>query len=430
MSEQSKPENKGTSILPRYVALLLIGIVIGSAVGYLVESSAVESERSIVSQLQDQVAQLQAVKEYSIGCTFPLTGDLAFIGTQFQSVAEMAVADLNNQTARYGLKVRFNLVIYDDKTTPEVALTNVQTLAQAGVKVVIGPAGSSQIKAIKSYADDNKIMIISPSSTVPDLAIPDDYIFRTTGSDVGQSQALATLISGQGMKKVLVFARDDDYGVAFGQFFKKDFEALNGTVVIMNYAVGQTDYSSEVAQLSTKVKNEGFDSVLMITYDTDGANILNHAKDDATLSSIRWFSSEGVQGTPQLTDPAIAAFIQKVKLYGTRPVFKENPLLLNFKAEFKAETGLDAGVFTDKVYDSVFLAGWSIIAGGYDGAAIKEALPKVAQNYYGASGWCILDGNGDRLIQDYAVWTVVPKVGGGFEYQDVASYSSGSLVWG
>jgi branched-chain amino acid transport system substrate-binding protein len=426
--------------------MLVIGIVIGAAIGYMVEAQAitqaVEAETARANQLQAQVTDLQgqvttlqnnvtnllAVKEYTIGCSFPITGELAAIGSQFKAAAEMAIEDLNNQTA--SLKVRFKLVILDDKTKPEDALSAVQILAQAGVKVILGPAGSSQVKACKSYVDDNKIVLISPSSTSPTLAIPDDYIIRTTGSDAGQSKALAKLAYDKGARKAIVFARDDEYGVAFGAFFKVEFEKLGGTVGIMNYASGQSDYASEVAQLSSKVQSEKYDSVVIITFDTDGANILSHAKDDATLQSVQWFSAEGIHGTPQLTDPAIANFIQKVKLYGTRPVFKENPLYSTFKDRLKALTGVDPGVFTEKVYDSVFLAGLSIIQGGYDGPAIKAALPKVAESYYGPSGWCILDGNGDRLMQDYAIWTVAPKVGGGFEYQDVGSYSGGSITWG
>jgi branched-chain amino acid transport system substrate-binding protein len=434
MSEQSESGKKGPSILPRLVAMLVIGIVVGAALGYLVESPAVAAERSRadalatqVADLQNQVTQLQATKVYTIGASFPITGELAAIGTQFQAAAQMAIDDLNNETA--GLNIRFTIVIQDDKTTDEGALSAVQTLAQAGVKVILGPAASSQVKACKSYADDNNIVLISPSSTSPTLAIPDDYIFRTTGSDAGQSKALARLAHDQGAKKVVVFARDDEYGVAFGEFFKNAFEALNGTASIMHYASGQSDYASEVAQLSAKVASEKDDAVVIITFDTDGANILSHAKDDATLQSVRWFSAEGIHGTPQLTDAPIANFIQKVKLYGTRPVFKENPLYATFSARLKARTGVDPGVFTEKVYDSVFLAGWSIIEGSYDGVAIKTNLPKVAQNFYGASGWCILDENGDRLMQDYAIWTVSPTVGG-FAYQDVGSYSGGSITWG
>jgi branched-chain amino acid transport system substrate-binding protein len=85
----------------------------------------------------------------------------------------------------------------------------VQTFYQAGIRVVIGPAASFQVKAIKSYVDDNKLLIISPSSTAPTLAIPGDYIYRTVGSDAGQAKALAALVKSQGINKVIVFHRDD-----------------------------------------------------------------------------------------------------------------------------------------------------------------------------------------------------------------------------
>jgi len=417
----------------KLIVMLVVGLVIGFGATYAYYASAPAGVTKTVTKTETTTKTVTAVgaaKEYTIGFTIPLTGELTAIGTNWKNTIEMAMEDLNEDVASYGLNVKFKAVVLDDKTTPEGALKNVQTLYQSGIKVIIGPAASAQVKAIKSFVDENHVVIISPSSTAPTLAIPDDYIFRTVGSDAIQARALATLAYEQGVRKVVVFHRDDEYGVAFGNFFKKYFEEMGGTAVDMKYAVGLPDYASEVAQLSAKVKEIGADGIVIITFDTDGANILSHAKDDPVLCSVRWFSAEGIHGTPELTKPEIVEFINKTGFYGTRPLFRENPIYKQFASRFEERYGIKPVVFTSNLYDAVQLAGWAILkAEEYDGAAIKEVVPEVAMRHYGASGWCILDEAGDKLMQDYAIWTV-GSTPTGYDYVDVASYSGGTISWG
>ena len=198
----------------------------------------------------------------------------------------------------------------------------------------------------------------------------------------------------------------------------------------MKYASGQADYASEVAQLSARAKQENVEGIVIITFDTDGVNILDHAKDDAFLSSLKWFSSEGIHGAKGLTTQSIAEFIKITNLLGTRPLFKENQLLKDFTARYKAKTGSDPPVFSANLYDAILLAGWSILrAGSYSGLAIKNALPEVAKTYYGTSGLAVFDDAGDKLFQDYSIWTVQLKEGT-YQYVDIGSFAGGTITWG
>ncbi|MBS7634005.1 penicillin-binding protein activator [Candidatus Bathyarchaeota archaeon] len=425
--------------MPRLLAFLVIGLVIGAGVAYAYMSSVMSTAyadlnttinnlNSKISQLQDQINRLNQTLEYSIGVTLPLTGALTDVGVQWRTVVEMAFEDLNKEMQKYKMRVKFTPIIQDDKTTDTQALANVQTFHQAGIKVIIGPAASFQVKAIKSYVDDNKIVVLSPSSTAPTLAIPDDYIYRTVGSDAGQAKALAALVKSQGINKVIVFHRDDEYGVAFEDFFEREFSALGGTSIGMKYDVTREDFASEVAQLSARTRQEGVEGIVIITFDTDGVNILSHARKDSYLASLRWFSSEGIHGAMGLLGEDIATFIQKTNLLGTRPLFRENPLLHAFASQYRDKTGIDPPVFSANLYDAVMLAGWAVVrAGVYEGEAIRSALDEVAKNYYGVSGLTMFDENGDKLFQDYSVWTV-KLVSGEYRYVDVGSYSGGVIT--
>ncbi len=355
--------------LVKLVAALVIGLLVGVGIGYAAFGGAGGAAPTTTTSAPQQ--QLKTIK---IGVTLPLTGELSSVGKLWEKVVYMAFDDLNKQMQAYHLNYKFEPVVLDDGTNADKALQNVQTFAQQGIKVVIGPAASSQVKTVKSYADANKIVIISPSSTAPTLAIPDDYIFRNTGSDALQAKALATLVNHEGIKKVIVFYRDDEYGKAFAEFFKKEFEALGGQASLVAYATGLSDYKAEVTSLSSKVSSEGAEAVVLISFDTDGANILSHAKKDPVLSKVRWFSGEGIHGAAELLTPELAQWLEQIKFMGTRPVFVANPLYDEFAKRFKEETGADPPVFSEKLYDAIILAGWAVVrAGQYDGELIKQA---------------------------------------------------------
>ncbi|MEM4470621.1 MAG: ABC transporter substrate-binding protein [Zestosphaera sp.] len=405
------------------LALVIVVLIIGLAVGYGI--AAVTGGGAVTT-----VTVTPEKKVYTIGFTLPLSGELSSIGKVWEKVVQLAIEDLNKEVQAYGFNVEFRSVILDDGTTAERALQNVQSFVQQGIKVVIGPAASAQVKAVKSYVDANKIVLISPSSTAPTLAIPNDYIFRTVGSDAGQAKALAALAYQEGARKVIVFYRNDEYGKAFADFFENYFREMGGTVVKLPYQTGLPDYASEVATLASKVQSEGAEAVVLIAFDTDGANILSHAAESDVLSSVRWFISEGPHGAKELLSSAVGQFASRVRLFGTRPLFIANPLYEDFKNRMVQRFGEEPGVFSENLYDAVKLAGWAILrAGTYDGEAIRAALIEVAKTYYGPSGWTIFDSAGDKAQQDYGVWAIVPGGPMGYQFKDVGLYERGSIIF-
>ncbi|MEM2005849.1 MAG: penicillin-binding protein activator [Zestosphaera sp.] len=410
----------------RSVALIAIALIIGLAAGYAL-SAAVGGAGGVTTT----VTLTPAKKTYSIGFTLPLSGELSSIGKMWEKVVQLAIEDLNREVQAYGFNVEFRSVILDDGTVEEKALQNVQSFAQQGIKVVIGPAASSQVKVVKSYADANKILIISPSSTAPTLAIPNDFVFRTVGSDAGQAKALAVLAYQEGARKVIVFNRNDEYGNAFAEFFERYFKELGGNVLSkLAYQTGLSDYASEVATLASRVQSEGAEAVVLVAFDTDGANILSHAAESDVLSKVRWFISEGPHGAEELLSVTVGRFASKVRLYGTRPLFIANPLYESFKTAMSKRFNIEPGVFSENLYDAVKLAGWAILrAGSYEGEAIRSALIEVAKTYYGPSGWTIFDEAGDKAQQDYGIWAIIPGGPKGYQYKDVGLYERGSIIF-
>jgi branched-chain amino acid transport system substrate-binding protein len=149
--------------------------------------------------------------EIPIGITIPLTGVLSTFGAQYRVVAEKATDEINAYLASLGRPWRIKLIIEDTATDPKTALDKVMALHARGVKVFIGIASSAEVAEVKQYADANKLLVISPSSTSPALAIP-DMILRYTPNDLYQGKAIAKILWLRGVRYVVPMWRGDTWG--------------------------------------------------------------------------------------------------------------------------------------------------------------------------------------------------------------------------
>ena len=119
---------------------------------------------------------------------------------------KIAILQLNLQLKTFnqylesvGATWRVNLVMEDSQTDPVIALEKLQSLNSKGIKLVLGPDSSAEVKSIKSYVDSNDMLVLSPSSTAPNLAI-DDNIFRLIPDDTKQSVVIAKMLDHYGIK--------------------------------------------------------------------------------------------------------------------------------------------------------------------------------------------------------------------------------------
>jgi len=406
----------------KYIAFFIIFLVVGLAAGYAIGYYTGQGAA---------VAGVRVAKErvYTLGVTFALSGPVSSVCIQWEPVVKMAIDDLNNIAKSMGLNIVFKAYILDDGGTPEGALKNVQTFYSQGIKIVIGPALSSQVKAIKSFSDSYKILVVAPCSNSPAIALP-DYIFRTQPSAVTESKALANLAMRENIKKALSFHIDDEFCNVFSQYFAKFLKELGGEVVYdMAYPPGQADYGSDVAALASWVEKLKPDCIFYCGYDTDGANVLTHAADIETLGKVRWLTVEGFYGAPEILTSKIVDFATKTKMLGIRPVPIANPLYDEFVEKLKKYGGIPT-LCSENVYDAVMLVGLAILrtGGSTDTDVIKNALIEVAKTYYGPGGWGLFDENGDRLQASFRIWTL-GTVNATYQYIDIGYISDSTIVF-
>ncbi len=356
-------------------------------------------------------------KEITIGVLLPLTGDLAAYGKNVREAILIAEEDINDFLTKLGLDTRVKFLIEDTETKPTTALTKLQALAAKGVKIYIGPMTSAEVRNIKTYADVNKLLIISPSSTAADLALKGDFIYRTVPDDTFQGKAIAKMVTDYGIKNVVVIHRGDAWGDGLYREFSKRFKELGGNVIeAIRYSPEAKEFSAEVKKLadliSDAVKKYGEDKVAVVAISFgEIVTILKQASGYDILMEVVWFGSDG---TAKLDDVVKEAGKEasEVKLYSTLFAPTESLKYKEFYNKFKEKTKSEPHGYSVIAYDTAWIVVYSILlTQSTDSEKIAKILPEVAKSFFGASGWMLLNEAGDRAAGDYDIWMVVEEEG-------------------
>ena len=393
---------KTTPIL--FIVLLVVGLVIGYPLGYYMAPPKIEEKI-----IEKPVYPLKG--EIPIGVLVASTPNLE---TE-RATTEIAIEEVNNYVKSLGLPITFKAYIEDAEGSATKALEKLQSFYAKGIRIVVGWRWSSHIRACYEYIQANKILVISDGSTSPLLCIADDFVFRLPTPDTVQGVIIPKIIVDYGVKAIAVLQRADTWGDGLYAVVEENFRKLGGTIIErVRYDPEKTEFSAELAILASKIdsaiKTYGEDKVgfLLLAFD-EAAVIQSQAKDYPALMSVLWFGSDGHVWSDRLVEEAgqYAFMVRHICTYATTT---NSTLRINFAEKHKAKVGYVPGTYSTCLYDSIWLVAKAILeAATTDTTVLKKILPGVAARYFGASGWCLLDENGDRAAMDYDIWAVIKE---------------------
>ncbi|MEM1945056.1 MAG: ABC transporter substrate-binding protein [Nitrososphaerota archaeon] len=429
----SKRGVSSTLVAVAAVVALLIGIGAGIAIGPAVFPAKAQTVTQTLTQTLTQTVTAGFTGKITIGALLPLSGDLASYGENSKVTVEIAVRDVNQYLQRAGVPVSVEVVIEDTQTKPDVALTKLQSLAARGIKIFIGPQTSAEVRQIKSYADSNKLLLVSQSSTAPALAIPDDYVYRFCPDDTIQGPAISAVAKALGVKAVVQVWRGDAWGDGLQESTRKSGEAL-GLIYAegIRYAPEAKEFSAEtrllndrVSQLLQTYKPEEI-GVELIAFN-EAVTFIVQASEYPNLGRVRWLGSDGTAQLDELIkEPTAAKF--SVSVNWINPIFAptESEKYAKLLEESKARLGRVPDSYAIAAYDEVWVLTLAVLqVGKYDGEAVKNVIAQVANNFFGASGWITLNAAGDRATADYSLWAV-RQTDKGYEWVKVGVYNAAS----
>ncbi|MBI4257739.1 MAG: penicillin-binding protein activator [Thaumarchaeota archaeon] len=412
--------------LGKGIALLVIGLIIGAAIG-VVGVPAIGGAQS--SQLSGKI---------NIGALLSLTGDLRSFGENERAGLELARDDINAWLSSVRPGTSIELVMDDTATLPEQALQKLQAMNARGIKFIIGPLSSGEVRNLKPYADQNNILIASQSSTAVDLAVGGDNVFRFIPDDRAQGPALARLMWDAGIRFYIPIWRGDTYGDGLKASTETAFKNLGGTVDSgIRYNIEAKEFGTEVATLASKVqsaissRNAREVAIHLVAFE-EAVVLINEADKRDVLKQVKWFGSDGTAGSGALQNDAVgAAFSQPTKFLHTIFAPTSSELFSRVRQHVMSQVGREPDTYTYTIHDILWVYTLSILAvGKYDPTAVKQVLPIVSGKFFGASGWTTLNDAGDRLGGDYDVWAL-ERSGNAYEWKIVGTYiaSSDKVSW-
>ena len=277
-------------------------------------------------------------KEFVVGAILPFTGSLSSLGKSVKIALENAENDVNKHFEEMNSSSHFRLLMADSKTSPEESLVAIKKLHENGAKIIVGPATSTAVSAVKGYADANNIILISYSSTSPLLSIKGDNLFRLVPDDTYQGKIIAQRMINDGIKVIVPFWRSDIYGNELYNSTKSNFEKLGGKVEEginynpytgkfatslhrINFIMWNQDLEKLSEIVSDAVRKYGVHSVgvYIISYD-EITPILIQAPLYGMLEKVRWYGSDSIAQNHHITKNVDSAMFA-MKTNFTNPLY-------------------------------------------------------------------------------------------------------------
>ncbi len=311
-----------------------------------------------------------------IGVVTSITGDAAAYGTHSTNGVKLAAEQINADGGVNGKKIE--LIIEDDEGKPEKAVDAFNKLADKDkVNLIIGATITKCSLAIAPLAQQQNILMITPTSTNEEVTKFGDYIFRTCFIDPFQGIVAAKFSAGElGKKKAaIVYDNGNDYSKGLATQFEatlvenggqivgkeayslndQDFSAILANIKNSNPEVLYIpDYYSKVALIAKQVRDQGMKDVILLGGD-GWDEIINHAKDEIVGS---FYSNHY---SPESDDPQVQSFISAYKA---------------------AYDNLDPNSFAALGYDAMQIVAKALNeANSTDSAAVRDAMASISDKF-------------------------------------------------
>ncbi|MEI7723815.1 MAG: ABC transporter substrate-binding protein [Bacteroidota bacterium] len=372
--------------------------------------------------------------EIHVGVLLPLTGTGFSSGEAMQASLAIAQQDIAGYFATVGIKETLVLEIVDTKTDTAEALKQLKYFFNKGIRMIIGPYSSAELGHIKSFADANGMLIVSPSSVAVSLAIPDDNIFRFVTSDIIQGKAMSKMLTEDKIRVIVPFIRNDLWGLDLVAATGADFIKTGGMVQpSVKFEPGTTDFSVALDELDAMVADElshhnpNEVAVYMLSF-AEGTGIMAEAKKYTHLNNVYWYGGSAfAQNASMLNNPDATLFAYThglpCPLFGLDDAAKNKWMPL--RDEIEMQIGRVPDVYSITAYDAlwVLVRAYRATGGNPTIELLKKVFVNESDSYFGASGNTQLDANGDRAVGNYDFWAVKTD-SIGYSWKRVARYNS------
>ncbi len=317
----------------------------------------------------------------TIGFIGPLTGDAVSYGEPISNSVRMAV-DVVNEAG--GVNGRMIEVVYEDgRCTSEDALNAAQKLVNIdGVKMIIGGVCSGETFALLPVAEEAGVVVISPSSTSPDLTGISPYFFRNAPSDDEGGRRLAQLAT-KDYTKIALISEETDYAQGFARVFRESVFLNDGEVVAdENFAPETSDFRS----ILTKIKAAAPEAIFVNPQtEIAGGTIVKQARELGITASLFGSNVTGGARSAEIAGDHTEGLVF-VDAPGLSP---DNPKAVAFLDGYRTRYGGEPGIefYAGSAHDIVSIFAQAIeMAGSADDTEVLRDYISTMGNFNGVVG--------------------------------------------
>ncbi len=315
-----------------------------------------------------------------------LSGGLSELGMSIRDGFELAI-DHINEIGVFGRPVE--TFITDTRLDRDHALSEARRLVALGVHGVVGAVASAvTIPVAEEVIAPARIPMLSPGSSSPGLTtVPDnDFLFRTTLSDVEQGPILALVALQQGLTNVGLIYRNDAWGRGIAEAFETQWATTAaGPLVSVAIDPGATTYVDAVRESAS----QGAEALVLLAFQPEQETVVRESIENGVYDQFLF----GPTGRSLELLRGIGPE-HLIGMGGTGPGAAQGTASATaWDAAFMAEFGYLPGTpYAKQAYDAtVALALAAQAAGNVDGVAIRDQLRAIGA----APGQIVLAGPGN-----------------------------------
>ncbi len=327
-----------------------------------------------------------------LGTISPNTGNLAAYGTAIMNGVNLAVEEINAAGGVLGSQIQ--VINADDQGDPTECMNAFNSLVSQGVGLIIGSVTSSCTSAITDSANEEEVVLTSPSSTADSITTEDDYVFRACYADSFQGAIAAAYAKQAGYAKVgVVYCAADTYSKGLYDSFSAACEKYGVEVAAVESTASMDvqDYTNQFASLV----NAGVELVYApYYYDVIGPYLVTQARAAGYTGII--MGADGYDGAPSyVVEGADLTAFNGVYWTNHYDPADESAMVQNFVKAFQDKYGEIPMAMSALAYDCVYMYKTAIeAAGSADPAAVRDAMADNSLTYECVTGTFTLDESG------------------------------------
>ena len=349
-----------------------------------------------------------------VGLIGPITGSNAAYGNAMVEGARLTVREINENGGILGKQVE--LIEADDRGDATECMNAFNSMVAEGVKYIIGSATSGATAAITGMANEEGVILISPSATADDITTEDDYVFRACFKDSLQGDIAAAWVQQQGITRVgTIECSADTYSSGLVKSFTAACEA-RGIEVAAAESTATMDAQDFTNQFNSMV-SAGVELVYAIYYyDAVGAFLVPQARAAGFDGII--MGADGFDGTLDYVSEGTDYNVFNNVVYTNHyDATDSSPVVAEYVSAYQDEYGTLPLCFAALASDCLMMLQKAMEAAGTtdDVGAVRDALADTSVTYEGVTGTFNLDGSGTPVKGAAVIEFTYDESAGGVE---------------